>query len=64
MAKITKTEQIKVRLTPEARAVLDELSKETGKTVSELIRRVLLDKYGPVPINRTQLSVTEMGKKQ
>lgn len=36
---------VSVRLSPEAKLLLDELAKETGRTVSELIRQLLRNSY-------------------
>lgn len=43
-----KTVSVTIRLTPEAKFLLDELSRETGRTVSELIRQLIRHKYQSV----------------
>lgn len=40
-----KTESLTIRLTPDAKLVLDELSRETGRPVSELVRQLVRHKY-------------------
>ncbi|MHB0923345.1 MAG: ribbon-helix-helix domain-containing protein [Bellilinea sp.] len=57
-----KTESVTIRLTPEAKLVLDELSRETGRPVSELIRQLIRHRYRSVE-NIEVISGPELGEK-